>query len=130
MRNYKDNIIVKLTFQFALDVMNFSEKLREQRRFSFADQLLRSGCSIGANVKEAQSAESKADFIHKLKIASKEAEETEYWLELCEFDKNYPEPGKLLSDVESILKVLARIISTSKKVKASPLKIDELTIDN
>lgn len=71
MRNYKDNIIVKMTFQFALDVMNFSEKLRNQKRFAFADQLLRSGCSVGANVKEAQSAESKADFIHKLKIASK-----------------------------------------------------------
>lgn len=104
---------MKLTFQFALDVMNFSEKLREQKRFAFADQL-RSGCSIGANVKEAQSAESKADFIHKLKVASKEAEETEYWLELCQIDKAYPKPGKLLQDIESILKVLNKIISTSK----------------
>ena len=121
MRNYKDNIIVKLTFQFALDVMTFSEKLREQRRFAFADQLLRSGCSVGANVKEAQSAESKADFIHKLKIASKEAEETEYWLELCEFDKSYPKPEKLLSDVESILKVLNKIVSTSKKGRMNPI---------
>ena len=123
MRNYKDNIIVKLTFRFALDVMNFSEKLRDQKRFAFADQLLRSGCSVGANVKEAQSAESKADFVHKLKIASKEAEETEYWLELCEFDSSYPRPGKLLSDIESILKVLAKIISTSKKGKLTPLTI-------
>jgi four helix bundle protein len=119
MRNYKDNIIVKLTFQFALDIMSFSEKLRDQRRFAFADQLLRSGCSVGANVKEAQSAESKADFIHKLKIASKEAEETEYWLELCQFNENYPKPGKLLTDVESILKVLAKIVTTSRKGKGS-----------
>lgn len=74
MRNYENNTIVKLTFQFALDVMTFSEQLREQKRFAFADQVLRSGCSIGANVKEAQGAESKADFIHKLKVASKEAE--------------------------------------------------------
>jgi len=114
-RNYKDNVIVKLTFQFTLDVIDFAEILREQRRFSFADQTLRAGCSVGANVKEAQNAESKADFIHKLKIAAKEAEETEYWLELCEFAKNYPKPGKLLKDVESILKVLAKIISTSRK---------------
>ena len=119
MRNYKDNIIVKLTFQFALDIMSFSEKLRDQRRFAFADQLLRSGCSVGANVKEAQSAESKAGFIHKLKIASKEAEETEYWLELCQFNENYPKPGKLLTDVESILKVLAKIVTTSRKGKGS-----------
>jgi len=117
MRNYKDNKIVQLTFQFALDVIEFSELLREERRFAFADQVLRSGCSIGANVKEAQGAESKADFIHKMKIASKEAEETEYWLELCDFAKSYPKPGKLLTEIESILKVLGKIISTSKLKK-------------
>lgn len=119
MRNYKDNLIIKMTFQFALDIMEFSEILREQRRYAFADQVLRSGCSIGANVREAQGAESKADFIHKMKIAAKEAEETEYWLELCEFAKNYPKPGKLLAEIESILKVLNKIIATSKKVKTS-----------
>jgi four helix bundle protein len=121
MRNYKENLIVKMTFQFALDIMEFSEILREQKRFAFADQVLRSGCSIGANVKEAQSAESKADFIHKLKISSKEAEETEYWLELCEFAKGYPKPRKLLADIESILKVLSKIITTTRSSKT---KID------
>lgn len=114
MRNYNDNPIVKMTFQYSLEIMEFSEGLRDQKRFSFADQILRSGCSIGANVKEAQGAESKADFIHKMKIASKEAEESEYWLELCDFAKGYPKPGKLLNDIESILKVLNKIISTSK----------------
>ena len=59
-----DNAIVKMTFDFA-------ESLKEQKRFVIADQVMRSGCSIGANVKEAQSAESKAYFIHKMKIASK-----------------------------------------------------------
>jgi four helix bundle protein len=117
MRNYNDNPIVKLTFQFALDIMAFAELLRNERRFSFSDQILRSGCSIGANVKEAQGAESKADFIHKMKIALKEAEESEFWLELCEFAKEYPKPGKLLIDIQSILKVLNKIIATSKSVK-------------
>src|SRR5438105_3397206 len=115
MRNYTDNVIVKMTFQFALDVMEFSDVLVERKRYAFADQLLRSGCSIGANVKEAQGGESKADFIHKMKIAFKEAEEAEYWLELWDFARNYPKPGRLLSDVENILKVLGKIISTSKK---------------
>lgn len=120
MRDYNDNPIVKMTFQFAMEIIDFAELLREQKRFAFADQVLRSGCSIGANVKEAQGAESKADFIHKMKIAIKEAEETEYWLELCDFSKNYPKPGKLLNDIESILKVINKIISTSKSgVKAS-----------
>lgn len=114
MRNYNDNPIVKMTFSFALEIMEFSELLREQRRYGFSDQVLRSGCSIGANVKEAQGAESKADFIHKMKVAIKEAEETEYWLELCDFAKDYPKPGKLLGDIESILKVINKIVSTSK----------------
>lgn len=115
MRNYKDNQVVKMSFDFALKIVDFAEVLREERRFAFADQVIRSGCSIGANVKEAQSAESKLDFIHKMKIASKEAEETEYWLELCEFSKNYPKPKELLKDVESLLKMLAKIVSTSKR---------------
>ena len=114
MRNYKDNPIVKMTFQFALDIIDFSELLRDQKRFAFSDQVLRAGCSIGANVKEAQGAESRADFIHKMKVAYKEAEESEYWLELCEFAKKYPKPGVLLNDIESILKVLNKIITTSK----------------
>lgn len=115
MRNYKDNAIVKMSFEYALGIIEFAEILREERRYAIGDQVIRSGCSIGANVKEAQSAESKADFIHKMKIASKEAEESEYWLELCEFSKNYPKPKQLLSQVESILKVLTKIITTSRK---------------
>ncbi|QOI98868.1 MAG: four helix bundle protein [Flammeovirgaceae bacterium] len=115
MRNYTENIIVKMTFEFALEIMEFSEILREKKRFAFADQVLRSGCSIGANVREAQGAESKADFIHKMKIAFKEAEETEYWLELCDFGRSYPKPGILLNKIEGILKVLNKIISSSKK---------------
>ncbi|MFZ6013140.1 MAG: four helix bundle protein [Bacteroidota bacterium] len=115
MRNYKDNPIVKMTFQFSLAIIEFFELLGDQKRFAFADQVLRAGCSIGANVKEAQSAESKADFIHKIKITSKEAEETEYPLELCDFARNYPKPGSLLNDIEGILKVLSKIVSTTRK---------------
>lgn len=121
MRNYNNNAIVKMTFEFALDIMEFSDKLREQKRFAFSDQLLRSGCSIGANVREAQGAESKSDFVHKVKISQKEAEETEYWLELCELGKNYPKPGELLNKIESILKVLNKIIATSKKKNDSSI---------
>ena len=61
-----------------------------------ANQLFRSGTSIGANVKEAQNAESKADFIHKMKISIKEVEETEYWLLLCKHSKEYPDTDMLL----------------------------------
>jgi four helix bundle protein len=111
----KDNIILNLTFQFSLQIIAFTEKLQQEKKFSLANQLFRSGTAIGANVREAQGCESRNDFIHKMKIAYKEAEETRYWLELCENSDNYPKPEKLLQGIESILKVLGKIISTAKK---------------
>jgi four helix bundle protein len=90
MRDDKENLIVKLSLEFALDIIVFSELLEENKKFVIARQLLRSGTSIGANIREAQNAESKNDFIHKMKIAAKEADETNYWLTLCEMSKTYP----------------------------------------
>jgi four helix bundle protein len=78
MRNDKKNVIVDLTLQFSLKIIEFCEELEFRKKYIIAKQLLRSGTSIGANVREAQNTESKADFIHKLKISAKEAEETEY----------------------------------------------------
>ena len=110
----KENLIVTLTFQFSLGVVMFVETLETNRKYAVANQLIRSGTSIGANVREAQNAESRADFIHKLKIAAKEAEETEYWLEICQQSKSYPNCEELLSQVLSIKKVLSKIIASSK----------------
>ncbi|HAN18585.1 MAG: four helix bundle protein [Bacteroidetes bacterium GWC2_33_15] len=114
MRNDKDNLIVSLSLEFSLDIIEFAEILEEKKKYVIAKQLLKSGTSIGANIREAQNAESKADFIHKLKIAAKEADETEYWLVLCELSKNYPKNEKLKVKLESIIKILSKIISTSK----------------
>lgn len=123
MRNDKENIIVDLTFQFALGIISFAEKLEEERKYVIARQLLKSGTSIGANVREAQNAESKADFIHKLKIAAKEADESEYWLELCSRSENYPMNKQLQEELVSINKILSKIISSSKKPKPSNYQI-------
>ena len=65
----QENVIVTLSFQFALEIISFTEILEVKRKYNLSNQLFRSGTSIGANVKEAQGAESKADFIHKMKIA-------------------------------------------------------------
>ncbi len=111
----KKNVILELTFNFALKIIEYIEILEESKKFVVAKQLLRSGTSIGSNVKEAQSAESKADFIHKMKVAEKEAEETEYWLLLCKQSKNYPFISSLIEDLILIKKVLAKIIISSKK---------------
>lgn len=117
MRNDKDNLIVDLTLDFALEIIEFSEILEEKKKFVIAKQLLKSGTSIGANVREAQNAESKADFIHKLKIAAKEADETVYWITLCERANNYPKPNELKEKLSSIINILSKIISTSKNGK-------------
>jgi len=115
MRNDKQNLIVDLTIQFALIIIDYCEILESNNKYVVAKQLLKSGTSIGANVHEAQNAESKADFIHKLKIAAKEADEMNYWLILCEKSKNYPFNESLKAELKSIIKVLSKIISSSKK---------------
>ena len=100
----KENLIITLTFRFSLDVVTFVEALETNGKNAVANQLIRSGTSIGANVREAQNAESRADFIHKLKVAAKEAEETEYWLEICQQSESYPNCEELLSQVLIIKK--------------------------
>ena len=111
----KENIILKLSFEFALEIIEFAELLELNKKFVIAKQILKSGTSIGANIREAQGAESKLDFIHKIKIAAKEAEETEYWILLCNASKNYPTNNELLEKINTINKILSKIISSSKK---------------
>ncbi len=111
---YKENIILKLTFEFAVAIVKYSEELDKERKFSVANQILRSGTSIGANVKESQNAESKKDFIHKLKIALKEADELEYWLFLCNEVDSYPSSSNLLEKLIEIKKILNKIISSTQ----------------
>ena len=114
MRNDKPNIIVDLSFNFALEIIEFSELLEENKKFIIARQVLKAGTSIGANIREAQNAESKIDFIHKVKISAKEADETEYWLSLCNHSKKYPNADHLLTKLNDLVKVLSKIISSSK----------------
>jgi four helix bundle protein len=113
--NPKPNLIVDLTFSFSLKIIAFTEVLEAKRKFNMANQLFKSGTSVGANVSEAQGAESKDDFRHKCKIAYKEAEETEYWLKLCRQADSYPFEQDMLDDVQSIIKILGKIISSTKK---------------
>ncbi|RZJ81156.1 MAG: four helix bundle protein [Flavobacterium sp.] len=109
------NLIVKLSFEFALLVVKYAELLEERRKFVIANQLLKSGTSIGANIWEAQNSESKADFIHKMKISAKECEETKYWLLLCKHAENYPRNEDLLEKIEIVQKILNKIIATAKR---------------
>ena len=113
----KNNVIKEKSFSFALEIVALYKFLCfEKKEFVLSKQLLRSGTSIGANVREAEHAESKADFIHKLSIALKEANETEYWLDLL-FEAKYIntiEFQKIKPKITEILKLLISIISSSK----------------
>src|SRR5579872_7169830 len=110
----KKNLIVQLTFDFALAIIPLCASLDELKKWSLSNQLLRASLSIGANVKEAQNAESKADFIHKMKIAAKEAEEVEFYLEVCDKSELLPGCQELIEKVNSICSILNKIISSTK----------------
>lgn len=122
----QDNPIVDKTFHFAVCILKFSQLLQDQKHYVLGRQLQRSGTSIGANTREAQNAESKADFIHKFKIAAKEADETEYWLLLCNEIIIDSTIQVLLDDLKIIQKIITKIIATSKNQLANK-QIDKLT---
>lgn len=110
------NEVLELTLELSLMVIEFSEVLEANKKYVVARQLLKSGTSIGANSREAQGAESRADFIHKFKIAAKEAEETVYWLTICKMAPSYPDPpAKLTEKLDVVCKIIGKIIATSKQ---------------
>ncbi len=114
----KENIIKNQSFQFAIRIVNLYKFLiTDKKEFILSKQILRSGTSVGANVREATNAESVLDFIHKLGIAQKECDETLYWLELLKETGFITEIQfeSMQNDGLSILKLLKSIIITSKK---------------
>jgi len=115
MENARPNIILEKTIKFSLDIIRYCEVLENEKKYVIARQLLKSGTSIGANTFEAQNVESKNDFIHKLKIAAKEIEETKYWLILCEQSESYPFDDSLKVQINEIGLIIYKIIASSKK---------------
>ena len=113
-----ENIIKIKSFNFALRIIKLSQFLNfEKKEFILSKQLLRSGTAIGALVRESEQAESKRDFIHKLAIAQKEANETDYWLELL-YQSDYLNQTQfqsIKSDIIEINKILASVIITTKQ---------------
>ena len=128
----KENVIRDKSYSFALQAIALYRQLCKSGEYVLSKQLLRSATSIGANVEEAQAAQSKADFVAKMSIASKEARETNYWLrllrdsEICTIDVE-----KLLSDSESIINILTAIIkSSSLKYSKSRIQHSKYRIQN
>jgi len=125
----RENLIRDEAFQFALKIMRLARGLREQREYDLASQIWRSGTGIGSNVEEAQAAQSRADFISKMSIASKEAREAQYWLRLAQEGGILPETEalRLLEDCEKLVRILTSIVKTtsaaSKEIKNSKSRI-------
>ena len=116
----KENVLIDLSKQFAVDVVNLCTEIKEHRKINvLLNQLLRSGTSIGANIHEANYASSKADFINKFQIAPKECYETDYWLGLFK-DTNMitvTEYNEMFSQCSKIRRLLIASITTAKNNK-------------
>lgn len=113
----KDNVVRDKSFQFAIRIVKLFRHLSENKReFVLSKQLLRSGTAVGALIREAEQAESNADFIHKLAIALKEANESEYWILLLKETEYLTEreAESICADLTELLKLLISIIKTSK----------------
>ena len=115
-----ENIIVDKSKAFAIRIIKLYKYLSEEKKeFVLSKQLLRSGTSIGANVKEAIRGQSKADFYAKLNISLKEASETEYWLELL-YETEYitkQQYESIYADCQEIIKILVAITKTQKTIR-------------
>ena len=120
MEQEEKNIIKDKSFKFALRIVKLRQYLnKEKKEYSIADQVLRSGTSIGANVSEAEYAQSRADFVNKMSIALKEANETRYWLKLLVFGEYLDEKlfKSLFNDCKELISILHSIVKTSKEKK-------------
>ena len=121
MENYvcnTDNPVVEKSFRFAIRIVNLYKYLcSEKQEYVLSKQLLRSGTSIGANVAEAQQAQSKPDFINKMNIALKEAYETNYWLRLLHATQylSTKEYESIIADYLEVVKLLVAIVKTTKE---------------
>ena len=116
----KDNIILDKSFDFAIRIIKLYKYLCDDKKeYVLSKQFLRCGTSIGANINEAQAGQSKADFIAKMSISSKEARETKYWIDLLiktdYLDINENHVKSLLNEIEEIVKLLTSIVKSSQE---------------
>ena len=108
----RENVIIKKSFAFSVRIVNLNKYLsQEKKEYVISKQIYKSGTSIGANVAEAQRAQSTADFVAKMKIALKEASETQYWLQLLYETKYITEKefASIHNDLVEILRIVTAI---------------------
>lgn len=111
----KENLVKDKSYAFALAVIKLYQSLTERKEFVLSKQLLRSATSIGANIEEATAGQSRADFLSKMSIASKEARESNYWLRLLRDSQiaSEQEIQPLLAESESLIRIITSIVKTT-----------------
>ena len=113
-----DSLLATKSMDFAIRIINLNKYLqKEKKEYTMSNQILRSGTSIGANIREARFAQSKIDFIHKMSISLKEANESLYWLELL-YKTDYLSESEYMSlynDCDELVRMLHSTVLTSKK---------------
>lgn len=108
----RNNAVVDKSFYLACDIVKFCTILRNDRDYEIASQLIRSGTSVGANTRESQRGSSTKDFANKLKIALKEAEEVEYWLDIIDATRDY-DLKELYKKTDEVIRLLVSIIKST-----------------
>lgn len=108
----RNNAVVDKSFYLACDIVTFCSILRDNKDYEIASQLIRSGTSVGANTRESQRGSSTKDFVNKLKIALKEAEEVEYWLDIIDATRDY-DLKELYKKTDEVIRLLVSIIKST-----------------
>lgn len=111
----KNNIVMNKSFDFAIDIIELYKTLKAKNEFVISKQLLRSGTSISTNIEEANAAQTKKDFVTKMSLASKEARETRYWLQLLNksklVDRNYE---NYLNKIDELIRIITSFVKTAQ----------------
>lgn len=120
----KDNVVRARSYAFALNIIRLAQVLKKQKEYELAGQILRAGTSIGANVEEALAGASRADFVAKMCIASKEARESHYWLRLLR-DSGLVPPShgeSLIREADELLRILTAIVKSARPIQKLKLQ--------
>ena len=116
----RHNAAYEKSFEFAVEIVREAKRLAGKRQYELASQLLRSGTSIGANLSEAEYAQSDADLLSKLSIALKEAAEARYWLKLLERSGDIADAGSMARQADEIIRMLTAGVKTMKERRNEP----------
>lgn len=112
----EQEMILKKSFVFSLDIIQYSELLEQQKKYSIAKQLLDTGTTFGANINDARYSKTDKDFIYNIKNSMKNAQKARYWLLLCKYSNLYPNPDNLITEIEELLELISEPLMINRNL--------------